>query len=112
MFFSNDTSETPDMRRTNAKKIIERYFHLLTVGCGNSNCKNKHCFSSGEVQNMNPNQAAIKSMELFALEQVVLNEENSCPKPVLEPRELNAPSCSSVFLPNTNDVVTLPRRLV
>lgn len=112
LFFSHDFSETPDVRRANAKKIIERYFHLLTVGCGNSICKNKHCFSSGEVQNMNPNQAAIKSMELFALEEVVLNDENSCPKIVVESKELDATSCSSVNLTNTYDVVTLPRRLV
>lgn len=99
------------MRRANAKKIIERYFHLLTVGCGNSNCRNKHCFSSGEVQNMNPNQAAIKSMELFALEEVVHNDENSCPKTVTESKEIDTPSGSSVNLANTYDVVTLPRRL-
>lgn len=108
LFFSHESS---DMRRAKAKKIIERNFHLLTVGCGSSNCRNKHCFSSGEVQNMNPNQAAIKSMELFALEEVVHNDKNSCPKTVIESKEIDAPSGSSVNLANTYDVVTLPRRL-
>lgn len=37
------------MKRAAAKKLIERYFYQLTDGCGNPNCDNKYCASSGEV---------------------------------------------------------------
>lgn len=37
------------MKRAAAKKLIERYFYQLTDGCGNPNCDNKFCASSGEV---------------------------------------------------------------
>lgn len=38
-----------DMKRTAVKKLIERYFYQLTDGCGNPNCDNKFCASSGQV---------------------------------------------------------------
>lgn len=38
-----------EMKRTAAKKLIERYFYQLTDGCGNPSCDNKYCASSGEV---------------------------------------------------------------
>lgn len=37
------------MKRAAAKKLIERYFYQLTDGCGNPDCDNKYCASSGEV---------------------------------------------------------------
>lgn len=38
------------MKRTAAKRLIERYFYQLTDGCGNPACDNKFCASSGEVK--------------------------------------------------------------
>lgn len=37
------------MKRAAAKQLIERYFYQLVDGCGNPNCDNKYCASSGEV---------------------------------------------------------------
>lgn len=37
------------MKRAAAKQLIERYFYQLVDGCGNSNCDNQYCASSGEV---------------------------------------------------------------
>lgn len=39
-----------EMKRTAAKKLIERYFYQLTDGCGNPTCDNKYCASSGIVR--------------------------------------------------------------
>lgn len=50
------------MKRAAAKKLIERYFYQLTDGCGNPNCDNKYCASSGEVsKNATPKQLTIGS---------------------------------------------------
>lgn len=38
------------MKRTAARKLIERYFYQLTDGCGNPTCENEHCASSGNVK--------------------------------------------------------------
>lgn len=37
------------MKRAAAKQLIERYFYQLLDGCGNTNCDNENCASSGEV---------------------------------------------------------------
>lgn len=37
------------MKRAAAKQLIERYFYQLLDGCGNPNCDNQYCASSGEV---------------------------------------------------------------
>lgn len=42
--------ETDTMKRAAAKKLIERYFYQLIDGCGNSNCDNEYCASSGKVR--------------------------------------------------------------
>lgn len=40
----------PDtMKRAAAKKLIERYFYQLVEGCGDPNCSNEYCASSGKV---------------------------------------------------------------
>lgn len=44
-----EESPCSDMKRAAAKKLIERYFYQLTDGCGNPNCDNQHCASSGKV---------------------------------------------------------------
>lgn len=41
---------SPDtMKRAAAKKLIERYFYQLVDGCGDPNCSNEYCASSGKV---------------------------------------------------------------
>lgn len=42
------------MKRAVAKKLIERYFYQLTDGCGNPDCDNQNCASSGKVHNLKP----------------------------------------------------------
>lgn len=62
----NSTSNTTeDMKRAAAKKLIERYFYQLTDGCGNPKCTNQNCFSSGHVERLSPNEAAIRALNLF-----------------------------------------------
>ncbi|KAK7870299.1 hypothetical protein R5R35_011808 [Gryllus longicercus] len=61
-------SENDTMKRAAAKKLIERYFYQLIDGCGNSNCDNEHCASSGKVKNLTPNQAAAQAIQLFSQE--------------------------------------------
>jgi ubiquitin-protein ligase E3 A len=47
---SGSPVETDTMKRAAAKKLIERYFYQLIDGCGNSNCDNDYCASSGKVR--------------------------------------------------------------
>lgn len=54
------------MKRAAAKKLIERYFYQLLEGCGNPTCTNKNCSSSGEVENLTPNQAAARAIQLYS----------------------------------------------
>ena len=56
------------MKRAVAKKLIERYFYQLTDGCGNPDCDNQNCASSGKVTNLTPNQAAAQAIQLFSQE--------------------------------------------
>lgn len=44
-----DSIECDTMKRAAARKLIERYFYQLIDGCGNPNCDNEFCASSGEV---------------------------------------------------------------
>jgi hypothetical protein len=37
------------MKRAAAKKLIERYFYQVTDGCGDPDCNNVNCVSSGKV---------------------------------------------------------------
>jgi len=39
------------MKKDLAKKLIDRYFYLVTEGCGNSECVNDYCASSKKVSN-------------------------------------------------------------
>ncbi|XP_066998612.1 ubiquitin-protein ligase E3A [Anabrus simplex] len=65
---SNLSAENDTMKRAAAKKLIERYFYQLIDGCGNSNCDNEFCASSGKVKNLTPNQAAAQAIQLFSQE--------------------------------------------
>lgn len=53
------------MKRAAAKKLIERYFYQLTDGCGNPQCDNKFCASSGHVRTLTPDDAAALAIKLF-----------------------------------------------
>lgn len=79
-----------DSKKSQARKLIEKYFFQLTVGCGKSECKNNHCASSGQVDNLTGNQAAIKSLQLYT-EQAKL-----C--------EMTVPSSSSAVTSSIKDV--------
>jgi ubiquitin-protein ligase E3 A len=61
-------TETEEMKRAAAKKLIERYFYQLIDGCGNPKCNNKYCASSGEVGQLTPNAAAARAIQLFSQE--------------------------------------------
>ncbi|XP_066585682.1 ubiquitin-protein ligase E3A [Prorops nasuta] len=61
-------SPSSDMKRAAAKKLIELYFYQLTKGCGNPQCDNQNCASSGKITNLTPNQAAAQAIQLFSQE--------------------------------------------
>ncbi|CAG4940317.1 unnamed protein product [Colias eurytheme] len=64
-----DSNNSQDiMKRAAAKQLIERYFYQLVDGCGNPNCNNKYCASSGEARNLTPNEAAAEAIKLFSKE--------------------------------------------
>jgi len=51
-------------KRKSAKKLIEQYYHQLTLGCGKNNCDNLNCASSGSFATpLTPNEAAAKALE-------------------------------------------------
>lgn len=52
-------------KRSHAKQLIERYFYQLTVGCGNSQCRNENCASNSQIEALTPNQAAARAIKLF-----------------------------------------------
>uniref|UniRef100_A0A2M4ADR0 Ubiquitin-protein ligase E3A n=1 Tax=Anopheles triannulatus TaxID=58253 RepID=A0A2M4ADR0_9DIPT len=61
-------SEEQELKRATAKKLIEQYFYQLIDGCGNTECTNKHCASSGKVEKLSPNAAAARAIQLFSQE--------------------------------------------
>lgn len=73
---SSSINSTPDivedqltsgniMKRAAAKQLIEKYFYQLLDGCGNVNCDNRYCASSGAARNLSPNEAAAEAIKLF-----------------------------------------------
>lgn len=62
---AQDSKQSQAKKQTQAKKQIERYYFQLTVGCGKTDCKNNYCASSGQVDKLSGNQAAIKSIQLY-----------------------------------------------
>lgn len=64
---ATESNTSEEMKRTNAKKLIERYFYQLSNGCGNPNCANRYCASSGAIKNLTPNQAAARALQLFSI---------------------------------------------
>uniref|UniRef100_A0A8D8P8B6 Ubiquitin-protein ligase E3A n=2 Tax=Culex pipiens TaxID=7175 RepID=A0A8D8P8B6_CULPI len=58
-------TQSEEMKRASAKKLIERYFYQLVDGCGNPKCANTFCASSGKVEKLTPNAAAARAIQLF-----------------------------------------------
>ena len=61
----NQMEPSQENKHTQARKQIEKYFSQLTNGCGRSDCENTFCASSGQVEKLTLNQAAIKSLQLY-----------------------------------------------
>ncbi|XP_073962763.1 ubiquitin protein ligase E3A [Choristoneura fumiferana] len=80
------------MKRAAAKQLIERYFYQLLDGCGNSNCDNQYCASSGEARNLTPNEAAAEAIKLFYKEARLCD---SLPNKVPRTESSSCESCSS-----------------
>lgn len=97
-------NETPDMKRTAVKELIEKYFYQLQKGCGNPNCNNKYCASSGEVEQMTPNQIAARAIQLFSQEAKLCDSYSQPSKVARTSAETNevASSSSSCQLPSPN----------
>lgn len=66
-------------KRTAAKKLIERYYHQLTVGCGEADCRNDCCASSScfRLRGLDSNAAAVRALELFNSRSRLCDESSS-----------------------------------
>ncbi|KOB73457.1 Ubiquitin-protein ligase E3A [Operophtera brumata] len=98
---------TDIMKRAAAKQLIERYFYQLLDGCGNSNCDNQNCASSGEARNLSPNEAAAEAIKLFYKEARLCDRlPNKVPRTDSpdSPSESSASTTCSVSNPTTEDV--------
>lgn len=62
---STADQKTHNQKQLEAKKLIERFFQQLTVGCGFSDCKSKNCASNTEFKALPPNQAAARALSLI-----------------------------------------------
>uniref|UniRef100_A0A1B6CDZ9 Ubiquitin-protein ligase E3A N-terminal zinc-binding domain-containing protein n=1 Tax=Clastoptera arizonana TaxID=38151 RepID=A0A1B6CDZ9_9HEMI len=94
------------MKRAYAKKLIERYFYQLTDGCGNANCANEHCASSGKLKcNLSANEAAGLAIQLFHKDGEVCE-----PHPTKIPRKQNTVTESqNDSLKNPKSKETMPK---
>lgn len=62
---TDSSSESDEMKRAHAKQLIEQYFFMLSNGCGDANCANLNCASSGNVDKLPPNEAAARAIQLY-----------------------------------------------
>ncbi|XP_030748877.1 ubiquitin-protein ligase E3A isoform X2 [Sitophilus oryzae] len=90
------------MKRTAARKLIEQYFYQLTEGCGNQNCKNINCASSGELKPMTPNEAAGHALKLFS------QEAKLCERHPSKIARTNLPSKSNTQNENIGGICSIP----
>ncbi|EDV97126.1 ubiquitin-protein ligase E3A [Drosophila grimshawi] len=72
---------TPEMKRSAVRNLIQRYFHQLQSGCGNAQCSNANCASSGKVAPMTPNEVAARALQLLSQDAQLCNS----PTPSLAP---------------------------
>ncbi|TMW45560.1 hypothetical protein DOY81_009362 [Sarcophaga bullata] len=98
-------NQSPEMIRTAAKELIERYFYQLQRGCGNPKCSNVNCASSGKVAPMTANEMAAKAIQLFSRDAKLCDSTNQPPKVArrLSPHE----SPTSSRLVNHNNTMPL-----
>ncbi|XP_065205619.1 ubiquitin-protein ligase E3A isoform X2 [Planococcus citri] len=52
------------MKRATVEEEIKSYFYMLTDGCGDENCDNENCVSSGKITPQSPNRAAASALHL------------------------------------------------
>ncbi|KAL7640296.1 UNVERIFIED_CONTAM: hypothetical protein RMT77_009710 [Armadillidium vulgare] len=71
---SNNVDEC-DLKKT-AAQLIKKYYNQLLNGCGNVSCDNPNCASSGKVESLSNNDAAVKALQLLS-EQAKLCETSS-----------------------------------
>ncbi|XP_065079468.1 ubiquitin-protein ligase E3A [Ochlerotatus camptorhynchus] len=88
-------SESEDMKRASAKKLIERYFYQLVDGCGNPKCNNKYCASSGKVEKLTPNAAAARAIQLFTQEATLCDTHPSKVPKTMASASTSTPGSSS-----------------
>lgn len=103
---SNETSLKnieDDMKRAAARKLIERYFYQLTEGCGNPNCNNTHCASSGKLKPMNPNDAAGHAIKLLSQDAKLCDRH-----PNKIPRANSSTKCNEKTSASSNLVCSVP----
>ncbi|XP_025409259.1 ubiquitin-protein ligase E3A isoform X3 [Sipha flava] len=89
-FAAKNTEVDVNMKRDLAKKLIERYFYLITEGCGNDQCVNDYCASSKRCTNVvSANDAAAIAIQLFRLDARLCDQH-----PMKVARTTNNPSVS------------------
>ncbi|KAK2715685.1 ubiquitin-protein ligase E3A-like [Artemia franciscana] len=69
--------EIDEEKKAAARKLIQKYYYQLTVGCGNIQCENEHCASSGKVPKLSANQAAAQGLVLFTRKAKLCNIDPS-----------------------------------
>jgi hypothetical protein len=93
-------------KQNQAKKLIEKYFYQITIGCKNVDCKNEYCQSSTSSlieKNLTPNQAAVKAIQLYVEEAKLcerLQENIDNKSPLSSPSTLAKSSSSLNFTPS------------
>lgn len=68
-----DAKYTENVKRAHAKQLIEQYFYQLSNGCGDANCSNEHCASSGTMTALTPNEAAAHALYLYKTDAKLCN---------------------------------------
>jgi len=58
-------SEKSVNKKSNARKMIEQYYHMLTKGCNNPECTNMNCARANQTTVTDANEAAAKALTLF-----------------------------------------------
>uniref|UniRef100_A0AAG5DUH1 Ubiquitin-protein ligase E3A n=1 Tax=Anopheles atroparvus TaxID=41427 RepID=A0AAG5DUH1_ANOAO len=99
------SNEEHEMKRASAKKLIERYFYQLMEGCGNQQCSNKHCASSGQVGRMTPNAAAARAIQLFSQEAPLCCEKDSSKLTKLTENHAASGSSSAMTVHETKECI-------
>ena len=79
-----DISDSEEKRKA-AAGLIEKYYYQLRVGCGNKNCDNPNCASSGQnPSTLSPDDAAARAILCVKVRTVV--SSSSPQSPLLRPR--------------------------